>query len=84
MRIAIEDARRNAIGHEAVCVSHQLPIWVARLDAEKRSFLHDPRKRQCSLASLTSFVFDDEKLVSVEYSEPAAELVEKSSKGVGA
>ena len=84
MRVAIEDARRNAIGHEAVCVSHQLPIWVARLDAEKRSFLHDPRKRQCSLASLTSFVFDDEKLVSVEYSEPAAELVEKSSKGVGA
>ena len=84
MRVAIEDARRNAIGHEAVCVSHQLPIWVARLDAEKRSFLHDPRKRQCSLASLTSFVFDDEKLVSVEYREPAAELVEKSSKGVGA
>ncbi len=84
MRVAIEDARRNAIGHEAVCVSHQLPIWVSRLDAEKRSFLHDPRKRQCSLASLTSFVFDDEKLVSVEYNEPAAELVEKSSKGVGA
>lgn len=84
MRIAIEDARKNAFGHEAVCVSHQLPIWVARLDAEKRPFLHDPRRRQCSLASLTSFVFDDEKLVDVLYSEPAAELVEKSSKGVGA
>ena len=84
MRIAIEDARKNALGHEAVCVSHQLPIWVARLDAEKRPFLHDPRRRQCSLASLTSFVFDDEKLVEVLYSEPAAELVEKSSKGVGA
>jgi len=84
MRLAIEDARKNALGHEAVCVSHQLPIWVARLDAEKRSFLHDPRRRQCSLASLTSFVFEDDKLVSVQYSEPAAELVERSTKGVGA
>jgi broad specificity phosphatase PhoE len=84
MRNAIEDARKNAVGHEAVCVSHQLPIWVARLDAEKRSFFHDPRKRQCNLASLTTFVFDDEKLVSVQYSEPAAELVERSTKGVGA
>ncbi len=84
MRIAIEDARKNALGHEAVCVSHQLPIWVSRLDAEKRPFLHDPRRRQCSLASLTSFVFDDDKLVAVQYSEPAAELVERSSKGVGA
>ena len=84
MKLAIEDARKNAVGHEAVCVSHQLPIWVARLDGEKRSFLHDPRKRQCSLASLTSFVFDDEKLVSIEYSEPAAELVANASKGAGA
>ncbi len=84
MRLAIEDARKNALGHEAVCVSHQLPIWVARLDAEKRPFFHDPRRRQCSLASLTSFVFEDDKLISVQYSEPAAELVERSSKGVGA
>jgi broad specificity phosphatase PhoE len=84
MRLAIDAARRNALGHEAVCVSHQLPIWVARLDAEKRSFMHDPRRRQCSLASLTSFVFDDDQLISVQYSEPAAELVERSTKGVGA
>jgi broad specificity phosphatase PhoE len=84
MKLAIEDARKNAVGHEAVCVSHQLPIWVARLDGEKRNFLHDPRKRQCSLASLTSFVFDDDKLVSIEYSEPAVELVTKASKGAGA
>ncbi len=84
MRLAIEDALKNALGHEAVCVSHQLPIWVARLDAEKRPFFHDPRRRQCSLASLTSFVFEDDKLISVQYIEPAAELVERSSKGVGA
>lgn len=84
MRLAIEDARKSAYGHEAVCVSHQLPIWIARLDAENRRFVHDPRKRECSLASLTTFIFEEEKLVEVKYSEPARDLVEKSSKGVGA
>ena len=84
MRAAIATARREAAGHEAVCVSHQLPIWVARLDAEQRRFAHDPRKRQCALASLTSLTFSGDRLVSITYTEPAADLVEKSSKGVGA
>ena len=84
MRAAIAVAREGARGHEAVCVSHQLPIWVARLDAEQRRFVHDPRKRQCSLASLTSLTFDGDRLVSITYSEPVADLVERSSKGVGA
>src|ERR1044072_2788119 len=43
------DARAPARGHEAAIVSHQLPIWVTRLSLEKRSFLHAPRKRQCTL-----------------------------------
>ena len=84
MRVAIEAARDAARGREAVCVSHQLPIWVARLDAEKRMFMHDPRKRQCNLASVTSFVYDDNTLVAVTYAEPAADLVEISTRGVGA
>ena len=84
MRAAITTARREAAGHEAVCVSHQLPIWVARLDAEQRRFAHDPRKRQCALASLTSLTFAGDRLVSITYTEPAADLVEQSSKGVGA
>ena len=84
MRVAIDAAREQASGHEAVVVSHQLPIWVARLDAEKRRFIHDPRTRECSLASVTSFVFDDAKLVAVTYAEPSADLVEISTRGVGA
>jgi broad specificity phosphatase PhoE len=72
---AVLDARAAAEGHEAVVVSHQLPIWVTRLKAEGRSFLHDPRKRHCTLCSLTSFTFDDERLVSVGYSEPAGDLI---------
>lgn len=75
MMAAVEDARRAAAGHEAVVVSHQLPIWTTRLHVEKRSFLHDPRSRQCTLCSLTSFHFVGERLAQVSYSEPAGDLI---------
>lgn len=75
MMAAVHDARVVAEGHEAVIVSHQLPIWTTRLAAEKRSFLHDPRKRQCTLCSLTSFHFEDDRLARISYSEPAGDLV---------
>lgn len=75
MMAAVHDARDTARGHEAVVVSHQLPIWTTRLHVEGRSFLHDPRKRQCTLCSLTSLHFDDDELVKVSYSEPAGDLI---------
>jgi broad specificity phosphatase PhoE len=81
MRGAVAAARRAARGHEAVLVSHQLPVWIARLDAEQRRFVHDPRKRQCSLASLTSFAFDDDRLVAITYAEPSADLIRKAGAG---
>ncbi|EIE97300.1 histidine phosphatase family protein [Saccharomonospora glauca] len=68
---AVHAARAAAEGHEALCVSHQLPIWTLRRFLEGKRLWHDPRRRQCSLASLTSFVFDDEQLVDIVYSEPA-------------
>jgi broad specificity phosphatase PhoE len=80
MRAAVAAAHDAARGHEAVLVSHQLPIWVARLDAENRRFVHDPRKRQCSLASLTSLTFDDDRLVAITYTEPAGDLVRAAGK----
>lgn len=75
MRVAIADARDAAEGHEAVIVAHQLPIWIARLDVEGRRFFHDPRKRECTLASVTSLTFDGEEIVAVDYREPAGDLV---------
>jgi broad specificity phosphatase PhoE len=75
MLAAVYDARDAARGHEAVIVSHQLPIWTTRLHVENRSFLHNPRNRQCTLCSLTSLVFDGDELVSLRYSEPAADLI---------
>ena len=75
VRAALEAARDKALGHEAVCVSHQLPIWISRLAAEHRPLWHDPRKRQCSLASVTSFVYVGTQLVGLEYHEPSKDLL---------
>jgi broad specificity phosphatase PhoE len=70
MLAAVHRARRHAAGHEAVCVSHQLPIWTLRRHLDQRRLWHDPRRRQCSLASLTSLVFAGDALVEVVYCEP--------------
>jgi broad specificity phosphatase PhoE len=75
MYAALMAAREAAAGHEAVCVSHQLPIWTLRRHMEHRRLWHDPRRRQCALASLTSFHFEDARLVGIEYTEPAAHLI---------
>jgi broad specificity phosphatase PhoE len=68
---AAADAAHAARGREAVCVSHQLPIWVSRLAAERRRLWHDPRRRQCSLGSVTSLTYVDDELVEVRYADPS-------------
>jgi broad specificity phosphatase PhoE len=78
MFAALLAAREQAEGHEALCVSHQLPIWTLRRHAEQKRLWHDPRKRQCALASLTSFHFEGTRLVGIGYSEPAAHLIAMS------
>ena len=71
-------ARDAADGKDAICVSHQLPIWILRSAVEGRRLLHDPRKRECTLASVTSFELDSEGMISsVSYSEPAKHLLPK-------
>jgi broad specificity phosphatase PhoE len=84
MQRAIDDARGQVPGREAVLVSHQLPIWIARLAAEERRLWHDPRSRQCSLASITSLGFDGHELVDIAYTEPSRDLLGKASTIAGA
>ena len=84
MLAAVADARAQAEGHETVLVSHQLPVWIARLAVERKRFWHDPRKRECSLASLTSLTYDGDRLVAVSYTEPSADLLPGASKVSGA
>ena len=71
MLAAATAARDLAAGHEAVCVSHQLPIWTLRRHVEGRTLWHRPDRRQCGLASLTSITWQDDRIVTVTYSEPA-------------
>jgi broad specificity phosphatase PhoE len=76
MLAAIFAANKAANGKDAIVVSHQLPIWILRSAIEGRSLLHDPRKRICTLASVTSVHFDDEGVISgLSYSEPAGHLL---------
>jgi len=76
MLAAVFAARKAANGKDAIVVSHQLPIWILRSAIEGRSLLHDPRKRICTLASVTSIHFDDEGVISgLSYSEPAGHLL---------
>jgi broad specificity phosphatase PhoE len=73
MTAALERARLEAGGHEAVCVSHQLPVETLRRAMTKRNLHHFPTRRLCNLASLTSFYFHDDALVGWGYAELAGQ-----------
>lgn len=70
MLAAVHRAREQAAGSEAVCVSHQLPIWTLRRYLIGQRLWHHPRHRQCALASLTSLEFTDDVITTVIYTEP--------------
>ena len=74
MLAAIRDAAAATPGGQAVVVSHQLPIYMARLATEGRRLQHNPATRECRLASVTSFTFHGDHIVRVDYAEPAASL----------
>ena len=62
-------------GGQALVVSHQSPIWIARRAFEGKRPAHLPGTRTCSLASITSFHFEGVHCVGISYSEPAAHLL---------
>lgn len=90
----VQDARRRAVELggpeaadrrvEAILVSHQLPIWVTRLAAERRRLWHDPRQRECTLTSVTSLDFDGDTISRVRYAEPCADLLPGAANVPGA
>ncbi len=80
MRAAVLSAKEMAPGREIVLVSHQLPIYIARLAFEGRNLVHSPRKRECSLASVTSLSFLGDQFVGVQYHEPSRDLLARIKK----
>lgn len=74
MLAAVYAAVDRAAGREAVLVSHQLPIVIIRRFLTGQRLWHDPRRRQCNVASLTSLSFVDGVFDSVTYAEPVAHI----------
>lgn len=83
MLAAVHDAGRAAHGHEAVLVSHQLPIETLRRSIEGRRLWHNPRQRQCTLASVTTITLLDDEPVQLDYAEPARDLLTVTAPGAG-
>lgn len=75
MTAAVRSALHAYHGKNVLLVSHQLPIWTLRRHLEGKPLWHDPRRRECSLASLTTLVFDGYALTQINYCEPAAHLL---------
>jgi broad specificity phosphatase PhoE len=75
VQAAMETARQAAAGGEAVCVTHQLPIWVTRRAAEGHRLWHNPAMRECALGSVTSFTYSGDRLTGVSYTVPARRQV---------
>jgi broad specificity phosphatase PhoE len=75
---AMHDAWAAAPNGEVVMVSHQMPIWMVARHAAGKSFAHDPRKRRCTLSSITSFDLSHGEFVEVSYQEPARDLLATS------
>ena len=81
---AVEDVRREHAGHQAVIVTHQLPVVCARRRAEGVHLWHNPAQRRCSLASVSSLTYDGDRLIRVGYAEPAARVPITQQATVGA
>lgn len=76
MDAAVQDAAAAAgDGGQALILSHQLPIWIARSNYEGRPFPHDPRKRETTLASVTTLTLHGRHVVRVSYEEPCKDLL---------
>jgi broad specificity phosphatase PhoE len=75
---AMDDAWQTSNGGEVVMVSHQSPIWMATRRIAGLRLPHDPRKRRCTLSSITSFERRDGVWAEVGYNEPARELLAES------
>lgn len=71
---AMISAAESVSGGDVVLVTHQLPIWITHLSLQGEKLSHDPRKRRCSLSSITTFEYVNGKFVEVNYSEPAKDI----------
>ena len=75
MRSVASAAYHATPGGEVVLVSHQMPIVTFTRAAARRTLVHNPARRRCSLSSITTFEVVDGAFREVSYAEPASELL---------
>ena len=85
MMAAVADAHASVERGEVVLVSHQLPIWMVARTVQGKPLATDPRRRRCTLSSITTVAWDpragrngDGAFTEVDYQEPAAALLAES------
>lgn len=71
MLAAAKRAAKIAEGHEAILVSHELPIVMVQRSVAGQPLPHNPARRKCALASVTSLHYCDGEILDIYYSEPA-------------
>jgi broad specificity phosphatase PhoE len=79
MLAAVSDAWDRAAGGEVVMVSHQMPIVMVARSVKGMRLPHDPRKRRCTLSSVTTLRREGDHFVEVGYAEPAAALLKHAA-----
>lgn len=72
MMAEVEKARVKAEGHEAIFISHQLPIVMVQRTVRGLPLAH--ASRECELASVTSVVFQGDQISDIFYSTPAKDI----------
>jgi broad specificity phosphatase PhoE len=81
VQAGVTSARERFPGQQVVLVSHQAPIWIARLAFERKPLSHWPGRRRCSLASVTTLEFDGNQFEGLTYAEPAAAALPSAEPG---
>jgi broad specificity phosphatase PhoE len=85
MMDAVASAHESVDRGEVVLVSHQLPIWMVARTVQGKPLATDPRRRRCTLSSITTLAWDPSAgrgsagaFAEVDYQEPAAALLAES------
>lgn len=71
---AIRQAHESVVDGDVVIVTHQLPIVMVQRHLAGLPLAHNPKKRQCSLSSITSLEIRNGRMSQVDYREPASAL----------
>lgn len=75
---AMREAASQTSDGDVVIVSHQAVIVMAQRAIAGKRLYHDPRKRRCSLSSITSFEVRGQEFIEVDYREPALSLEQQA------